>query len=208
MTNSRPSLMLNAGIIVATCGQLLMASAILMAQEVNPRGVPPPRRNTPDYPEFEKDRDAARKAKSVDSPAPDKRLVIIQIKKDFQQIQVVNDGLQQGLTSNRALDYKHIADAASKIKTLAGRLDSNLVLGKSETRKPHPEYEFSEAVLRTSLLSLHDSVVRFVENPIFTESGVFDIQQTKKAKQDVDSIIILSDQIKRIAKKLGKDTSK
>lgn len=208
MTNVRQTLAPRVALAIATCVQLLMVSAILMAQEVSPRGISPPRRNTPDYPERDFERESARKVRRVDVAAPDRRLTLIQIKKDFLQIQVLNSELGQELGSNRALDYKHIFDTASKIKTLAGRLDSNLVLGKSEGKEPRPEYEFSEAVLRTSLLSLGDLVVRFVENPIFRESGVFDIHETKKAKQDVDSIIALSDQIKRIAKKLSKETSK
>jgi len=136
-------------------------------------------------------------------------MILIQIKKDFQEIQVLNDELLRQVSSNPAFDYKQISEAASRIKTLAGRLDSNLVLGKSESgRAPRPEYEFSEAALRSSLLALYDLVGRFVENPIFRERGVFDIQETKKAKEDVDDIIALSDQIKKIAKRLRKDASK
>jgi hypothetical protein len=208
MTNVRQTLAPRVGLAMATGVQLLMVSAILVAQDVNPRGVPPPRRNTPDYPERNLERESARRVGRVNIAAPDRRLILAQIKKDFLQIQVVNDELGQQLTADGALDYKHISDAAGKIKTLAGRLDSNLVLGKSEGKEPRPEYEFSEAGLRSSLLSLHDLVVRFVENPIFKESGVFDIQETKKAKEDVDSIIALGNQTKRIAKKLRKETSK
>ena len=207
MTNVRQTLAPRVALAMATGVQFLMVS-VVVAQDVNPRGIPPPRRNTPDYPERNLEREASRRVGRVNIPAPDRRLILAQIKKDFLQIQVVNDELGQQLTANGGLDYKHISDAAGKIKTLAGRLDSNLVLGKSEGKEPHPEYEFSEAGLRSLALSLHVLVVRFVENPIFRERGVFDIQETKKAKEDVDSIIALSRQTKRIAKQLRKETSK
>lgn len=204
MTSSRWRVTLKGGKVVATCALLLMVSAILIAQNVDPRGVPPPRRNTPEYPE----RDYSRKVRRIDNAAPGKRLILLQIKKDFEQIQVLNDELGQQLTSNRPLDYKHISDAASKIKSLAGRLDSNLVLGKPESKEPRPEFQFSETVLRSSLLSLHGLVISFVESPIFRETGVFDINETRKAKHDVDSIIVVSDQIKTIAKRLRKDANR
>ena len=208
MANVRQSLAQKAAVVVVTCMQIILGSAILVAQEVNPRGIPPPRRNTPDYPDREAEREAARRVRRDDAPAPDRRLVLVQIKKDFQQIQVVNDDLGQLLAANTALDYKYVSDTASKIRSLAGRLNSNLVLGESENKPARPEYEFSEAVLRSSLFSLHDLVISFVENPIFKERGVFDIQETKRAKGDVDEIIVLSDQIKKIAKKLKKDAGK
>jgi len=194
--------------VVAACGQLLLVSTMLIAQEVNPRGIPPPQRNTPDYPDREADRDKARKANRVDVAPPDRRLILIQIKKDFQQLQVVNAELEQRLSSSGLLDYKYISEAAAKIKTLAERLDSNLVLGESESKESRPEYEVSEAVLRSSLLSLHDLVITFVENPIFRESGVFDIPETKKAKADMNGILVLSDQVKKIAKRLRKDAGR
>lgn len=208
MTNVRQNLVPKIAMIVATFMQIILGSAILLAQEVSPRGVPPPRRNPPDYPDLDTSRDAARRAKRDDAPAPDRRLILVQIKKDFQQIQAFNEDLGQLLAANTPLDYKYVSDTASKIRSLAGRLDSNLVLGESESKPSRPAYEFSEAVLRSSLCSLHDLVISFVENPIFRERGVFDIQETKRAKGDVDEIIALSDQIKKIAKKLRKDAGK
>jgi len=208
MPNVRQSLAQKIAMIVATCMQVILGSAIIVAQEVTPRGVPPPRRNTPDYPDLDTSRDPARRAKRDDAPAPDRRLILVQIKKDFQQILAVNDDLGQLLAANTALDYKYVSDTASKIKSLAVRLDSNLVLGESESKASRPEYELSGAVLRSSLSSLHDLVISFVENPIFRQRGVFDIQETKRAKGDVDEIIALSDQIKKIAKKLRKDAGK
>lgn len=193
--------------VLSACAEVLIVAAILTAQEVNPRGISPPRRNTPDNPEREANRDASRRADRIDSPSLDRRLTLIQIKKDFHQIQAVNDELQR-ITSNATLDYKRISDAASKIRALAGRLNSNLALGKSESKEARPQYEFNAMVLRSSLFSLHDLVVRFVENPIFRERDVFDIPETKRAKGDMDDIIFLSKQIKKIAKRLRENESR
>ena len=201
-------LTLKALILVSAGLQILLCSTALRAQQPpTPHGVPPPLPNTPDT-ERDWERTNTRKMRRIDNRTPTGRATLGEIKKDFVKIQLVNNELLQSVTSNNSLDYKYIADAAAKIKTLAGRLNSNFALGKSQTEDHPPEYEFSQEVLKSSLFSLHSLVVRFVDNPIFRERGVFDIQQTKKAKQDVDSIITLTEQIKTIAKRLSKGTSK
>jgi hypothetical protein len=201
-------LTLKALILVSTGLQILLCSAPLRAQQPRtPHGVPPPLPNTPDT-ERNWERINSRKTRRVDSSAPTGRATLGEIKKDFLQIQIVNNELLQSVTSNNSLDYRYIADAASKIKTLAGRLNSNFALGKPQIEEHPPEYESSQVMLKASLSSLHSLVVRFVGNPIFRERGVFDIQQTKKAKQDVDSIITLTEQIKTITKRLSKEASK
>lgn len=201
-------LTLKALILVSAGLQILLCSTALRAQQPpTPHGVPPPLPNTPDT-ERDWERTNSRKMRRIDNRTPTGRATLGEIKKDFVKIQLVNNELLQSVTSNNSLDYKYIADAATKIKALAGRLNSNFALGKSQTEDHPPEYEFSQEVLKASLFSLHSLVVRFVDNPIFRERGVFDIQQTKKAKQDVDSIITLTEQIKTIAKRLSKGTSK
>ena len=201
-------LTLKALILVLAGFQILLCSTALRAQQPpTPHGVPPPLPNTPDT-ERDWERTNSRKMRRIDNRTPTGRATLGEIKKDFLKIQIVNNELLQSVTSNNSLDYKYIADAASKIKTLAGRLNSNFALGKSQTEDHPPEYELSQEVLKGSLFSLHSLVVRFVDNPIFRERGVFDIQHTKKAKQDVDGIITLTEQIKTIAKRLSKEPSK
>ena len=202
MRNARQAPALKVTMAIATCIQVFVFSAVVMGQRVNPHGIPPPPRNTPDYPERESERANSRRLRRVSVGAPDRRLVLLQIKKDFQELLLRNEELGQQVTSNRAFDYKHVSDTASRIKSLAGRLDSNLALGKPENKEPIPEFEFSDAGLPSSLVSLHGRIVSFVENPVFREAGVFDIRETSRAKADVDAIIVLGGQIKRIAKKL------
>ena len=186
---------------------LLCWSALIAQQPVKPRGVAPPLPNTPET-ERDWERINGRTRKIDRARAPTGRATLGDIKKDFLQIQIVNNDLLQSATSNHSLDYKYIAEAASKIKTLAIRLNSNFALGKSQIELSPPEYEFSEAVLKASLLSLDGLVVRFVGNPIFRERGVFNIHQSKKAKQDVDGIMAVSEQVKTIARRLSKEASR
>ena len=201
------TLAVRVAIIVSACVQLFICAATLFAQQPpTPHGVPPPLPNTPDTPRV---RDTTPRIKrGADRPARNGLATWGEIRKDYLKIQILNLELMESVAANPALHYKYISDKASKIKTLAGRLNSNLALGKSQTEERPPEFDFNDELLRSSLLTLHRLVIRFVDNPIFRERGVFDIPQTKKAKQDVDGIMALSDQIKMIAKRLGKSAAK
>ena len=145
------------------------------------------------------------RTKTVNSSTSDGREALGDIRKDFVQIQLLTNELIKSVVFKHEIEYKRIAETAGKIKTLAGRLDSNLALGKSKGAEPRTEYEFNDAALESSLRSLHRFVRSFVENPIFKEKNVVDVQATKKAKQDVDSIIAVSEQVKKIARRLNKD---
>jgi hypothetical protein len=54
------------------------------------------------------------------------------------------------------------------------------------------------------LLMLRRYVYSFVTNPLFESKGVLDVRQAKKAGQDLDMIIELSESIKKESDKLKK----
>ncbi len=175
-----------------------------MAQEPpSPRGVRPPLPNTPDT-ERSGVRVGTRDSKRFDAKTPSGRSRLGDVRKDFVAIQTVNDELRTTVAAQPSLDYRYISNAAGRIKTLAIRLNSNLALGKPQVEGVMPELQYNEEMLRASLFSLHRLVVRFVDNPIFKEPGVLNIPQTKRAKQDVDGIMSLSDHIRRITQQLSR----
>jgi hypothetical protein len=135
---------------------------------------------------------------------PDRQSIILQTKSDFRQLQLINYEQLQSINSQPALDYKYISDRASKIKKLAHRLNSNLAFGKLESEGSTAVPECSDEHLKASLISLNRHVYNFVHNPIFREKGVFNIPETKRAREDVDRIIVTSEQTKAIAQKLKK----
>lgn len=189
----------------ATAGSICLltlwcASAIVAQQPPPPRGVPPPLPNTPDT-ERNWERINARSSKKYDARAPTGKPVLGDIRKDFNELQAVANNLHFSLASQGTLNHKYIGDAASRIRTLAIRLNANLALGKPQVEAAPPDPEYSDEILRTSLVSLHRLVARFVDNPIFRERGILDIPQTKRAKQDVDGIVAVSEQIKRLTRR-------
>lgn len=190
--------------VVVILGMLLPISVAAQTQEVQPRGIPQPRRITANFPD---PNSSARRAARADNATVYRRLILEQIQKDFAKIQALKDDLAVQLTAN-SLDYKHIADAAGKIRTLAKRLDSNLVLGKVETTvAARTESDPRDPALRSLVLALHDRVGSFVENPIFRDRTVYDLEETRKAKSDVVEIVLVSDEVKKVAKQLKRNAT-
>ncbi len=199
----------NARLVVAALAVWLLVSAAAQAQSVDPRGIPPPKRNSPEYPERDFEKVKPRTGPRGDNVAAYRRLIAEQIRKDFQQLGVLHDELGQQLTATRPLDYKRIGDAASKIKSLAKRLDSNLNLGEAESKVvARATPEISDPALKSLVLTLRTLVVRFAENPIFHERGVINVDESNKAKADVIEIAFVSDEIKRVTKQLRRNTAK
>ena len=191
-----------ARLVVVILGMLLPISVAARTQEVQPRGIPQPRRITATFPD---PNSSARRAARADNATVYRRLILEQIQKDFAKLQALRDDLGVQLTAN-ALDYKHIADAAGKIRTLAKRLDSNLVLGKVETPvAARAEPDPSDPALRSLLLALHDRVGSFVDNPIFRDRTIYDLEETRKAKSDVVEIGVVSNEVKKVAKQLKRN---
>ena len=183
------------------CVQLLAISFVAAGQTVNPRGVPPTPVTAPER-ESERDRPRNRRVEE-DFPRPQPRSAK-EVKQDFLLIQTLNETLPS-LGNSEPLDYARIAATASKIKSIAGRLDSSLLLPEMSKQKSLVTFNSTPDGLRTALTSLHDLIGSFAGNPVFNEPGVIDVEQTTKARQDMKQIIAVSAVLKKIAKTLGKN---
>jgi hypothetical protein len=192
--------------ILSVCLVSLACCSVITAQTPppSPRGVAPPLPNTPET-ERAGVRPASRISKKYDARTPNGRSKLGDVRKDFAAIQTVNYELQASVAAQPSLDYRYISGAVGKIKTLATRLNSNLALGKPQIESTPFDLSYNDESLRASLFSLHRLVIRFVDNPIFKEPGVLNIPQTKRAKQDVDGIMSLSDQIKRMTQQMHRE---
>lgn len=137
------------------------------------------------------------------------RLNIAQIREDFVRIQVVNyelvDEVRRGDGAG-ALDLKLVAKSVAEIRKLARRLKDNMALPETENVFERPQMEVGPEVvqLKSSLSVLKKLIIGFVNNPIFKEANVVDVQLSAKAKHDLEDIIELSEQIKKSSEKLNK----
>jgi hypothetical protein len=51
-------------------------------------------------------------------------------------------------------------------------------------------------------------VKSFVWNPVFQQSGIIDVQNSAKARRDLEGILKLSEQIRKFADAVGKNSGK
>ena len=138
------------------------------------------------------------------------RLAMVkQNKEDFRNIQNVNNKMMADAFAKEDLDFDSITESLSQIRSKAVRLRSNLALPKAEAENNATEKSPELAVanvkdFRSALLRLDQSLMNFVTNPLFKEAAVVEVSLAKKASQDLEVVIALSDQIQKAGKSLNK----
>jgi hypothetical protein len=147
-----------------------------------------------------------------DAKAANKRRLNLfpQIDDDFKQIQIIHNEIVRMLQPDKGLSYERLSDLTGDMKKRSIRLRENLALPEPEKVEARPNQ--SEAIddtrVKKSIGELHDLIVSFVASPIFKNLGVVDANEIDAARDNLDDIIAISDQIKREAKLLGKSAKK
>jgi len=156
------------------------------------------------------DRDINRMKNDARTTNEHRRNLFPQINEDFQRIQVIHNEIVRLLQSDKGLNYDRLAALTDDMKKRSARLRENLALPereKTDTQAAHSE-TIDESHVKKTIVALHDLVVEFVANPIFKNLGVVDAKVIDDARENLDNIIDVSDEIKREAKMLGKSASK
>ena len=127
-----------------------------------------------------------------------------QVSEDFQRILTLHNEIVRAITANRSLSYKFISDATGEIRKRAARLQSSLKLQKPEPTTENRATATDLNVMETKdeLLLLCKQIENFVRNPIIDKPGTVDAQQLGKARKDLQSVVEISDAIKKQADKL------
>jgi hypothetical protein len=126
-----------------------------------------------------------------------------QVSEDFQRILTRHNEIVRALAANRPLSYQFISDATGEIRKRSARLQYSLKLQKPEatTENRATETDFKVTETKDELILLCKQIESFVRNPIIEKPGTVDAQQLGKARKDLQSIVELSDAIKRRADK-------
>jgi hypothetical protein len=135
-----------------------------------------------------------------------RRAVLKQIKEDFANIQLLNNTMMAQAWASETLDYSYVSDMISRIRGKAVRLQMNLSLPESdgsEKTASKPNVSNSRE-FRAALLVLDESIMSFVTNPLFLEPNTIEVSQAAKARQDLEAVIELTADLKKIASKLAK----
>jgi len=126
------------------------------------------------------------------------------IKEDFRDLQSFNNKMMADAWMQEALDYSAIADMVSRIRSRASSLKGSLTLPESEKSEAAMPAVTTVRQFREELLLLDKTVMRFVNNPVFQAANSVDVNQAKNASQDLDRVLLLTDDVKQNAQKLKK----
>ena len=135
------------------------------------------------------------KAQTPPQPfARDRRQVEADIRKDFRQLQIVNNTLMERMLSTEKITNKEIRSSLGEIKKLAERLRSNFGIPKVQAEAE------SDLALVPALHRLNRAVGSFVENPLFQQPRVFDTELASKAAKDLSDVLRLADVLRKLTK--------
>ena len=137
-----------------------------------------------------------------ESNAPkDKRQVealMAQTEEDFNRILSLHNEIARALTSKDDLNYQFVSDATAEINKRASRVQHSLALGLSDEEARELEKSKDEPI-KDSLIKLCNQIRSFVTNPSIENPNTINVDQMKKARHDLESLIQLSGRIKRDA---------
>jgi hypothetical protein len=126
-----------------------------------------------------------------------------QVGEDFQRILTLHNEIVRAIAAKRSLTYQFISDATGEIRKRSARLQSSLKLQKPEPTTDNRQTVTDVKVMETKdeLILLCKTIESFVRNPIIEKPGMVDAQQLEKARGDLQSVVELSESIKKRADK-------
>jgi hypothetical protein len=154
--------------------------------------------------QFERDRMSREKngqSPSVEDAKRTQKLKAL-IKEDFESLQTAYNKIVINLQSGDELSREFILASSGEIKKYAARLKTNLALPELKDEKKNlPDEDRDLADKRKSLRMLCRHIYDFVTNPMFNQPTGLDVEQSTKARRDLEKIIELSQQINKSMEK-------
>ena len=133
------------------------------------------------------------------------RVAIEEVRKDFLRVQVLRNELAKHVLSDAPLDYKLVAKKTEEINKRAHRLKTYMIPYAEEVAagaEEHHGERLGAAKMKGALVTLCRSIDSFSENPMFEMPEVVDVQDSARAGGDLQTIIRLSEEIRKEADRL------
>lgn len=124
-----------------------------------------------------------------------------QIKKDFEQVQSLQNQIIKTYITGNQIDYARIGELAVKLNGCAERLDANLLLSVGKPVKKSDKKISEPENVKDLIVVLDKTIGNFVTSPVFENLGVFETKATEKAATELQKIIRLSDVLAKNAVK-------
>jgi hypothetical protein len=176
---------------------LVLSAGAAQAQGTAPRREDPLQRKLQSVVQLEM-LEASMTRRTASSTA--RNTTLAEVREDFWRIQLANDDLNSSLSSQTAIDSRMIAKTAAEIRTRAKRLKENLALPRIE-KGAEPQTVSATSDLRSSIAKLSKLIESFVSNPMLSQKHVVDATLSLQASRDLEDIIAVSAEIRKVATK-------
>jgi hypothetical protein len=132
------------------------------------------------------------------------------VKGHSARIQFLNRALMRSVSTTATLDYKAVAKSANEIRKYAVELRQYLGLAREDDAVISKQgwNQLNDQEVRAALLRLDNVIKSFGQNPLLDSRGVLEAAQAASAGRDLEEIIVLSDKIRRSAKRLNRTARK
>lgn len=125
------------------------------------------------------------------------------INEDFNQIQLVNTEKIQKKAATGNIDLQKLSKASKEIKKRASRLKNNLFPPDSDDEpKIEIKEDFSVKKLNDLIIALDNSIYHFISNPLFKNLKLLQTDDARKAQDEINKIIMISQGIEQAVEKL------
>ena len=130
---------------------------------------------------------------------------MLQLREDFLRLYELQQNQLLPTLTTASLEYQNISATSEEIKSRASRIKQNLSdMLSARNEKSKNEYSVNENDLHSSFSELSTLIVRFVKSPVFQVNSPNDNELRIAAREDLEAIIKLSDNINKVARKLIK----
>ena len=130
----------------------------------------------------------------------------LEVKEDFEKIQVLESNIVTVYTTGKQIEYTKIAGFSAEINQSAARLKKNLFSLPSKDRenlreKSEQAEKTLSADVKNLIVMLDIMIGAFVSNPIFTTSQKAGREEKEKAEVALRQVIRISEALKQEAEK-------
>jgi hypothetical protein len=130
----------------------------------------------------------------------------LEIKEDFEKIQMLESDIVRVYTTGKQIEYSKIAGFSAAINQSAARLKTNFLAAQKADRKKSPERPNApEKALPNGveplIIELDNAIGAFVGNRIFLDPPKSKLRDREQAEVDLDRIIRLSAALREAAER-------
>jgi hypothetical protein len=130
-----------------------------------------------------------------------------QVREDFRTIQDVNNKMMSQAWAGESIDYDQTSNMLGEINGRAVRLKSNLALPQPDKIQHKTLSANGSKQFKLALLLMDRSLMGFVNNPVFRERNVVEVNLAAQATRDLEDVIAYSANLRKIAANLKRSNA-